>query len=192
MYSGGNKEWRACALEFTVDKKKYRIKTIKTILPEKNYEGRGQGNYELEDNGDYILTYGMIPEHDSSTFRNFMQFGKEDSIYARYQLYPYVYCFKAHKLNYDWRPQRPKIVQEGATLKAAGDMQNWIWYKLEGPDKTRVTKVGEGAIFKPSEFGDYCVEGKYGVGYSVSRSYSYKPTAPPDKPTAPSENALLT
>jgi len=178
LYSLGSDQapdW-AKGVVFEVNKKTNKIRLVRYIYPKDNYIGEGQGSIDIWDNGDYLLGYGLFPEDDSQKeFRNFMQFGntEEDTIYANFQLPKFVYTYKVHKLQNWPPPPRPKIVQREGNLIAVGNnLKELTWYKLSGHHKTTVKKVGTGNKIKYEPGVTYCVESKYGIGFSVSLQHT--------------------
>ena len=72
-----------------------------------------------------------------------------------------------------------QIVKKGDQLMAVGDMTERTWYKLSGTNNTLVEKVGTGSTLSiPKGNNLYCVEGKYGMGFCVSRPFATKKNEP--------------
>lgn len=178
IYSLGDETFpHAGGVIFKMNKTTHQVSLVRNIYARRQYIGLGQGSCDLLDNGDYILNYGLFPEEDSDAeYRTFTEYGnKKDSIIASYQMPKLVYAYKVHKLE-DWpRPPRPKITLKGGSLHVEGPMEGgWTWYRLDGPHKNLITEIGTGDSFKLRYSGTYCVEGKYGMGYSVSLPFEYK------------------
>ena len=174
LYSNGDFDFpRPSGLIISVSKKDSQISLVKKTIPDFNYFAHSAGNYEVQENGDYIFNYGAHAY--ASNVRNpFMEYSdKHEKVYAQYSFPGSLYSYEVHQLN-EWKPPRPEVVLKNKELTAKGEMKEWTWYKLSGDDNTVVTKAGVGAVFKPTENGVYCVAGKYGIGYSVSRPFYFK------------------
>jgi len=181
MYSlfscGDSPDQVARGVVFEMNKITGKIRLVKYIYPQKKYQAKGQGScdYNWVD-GSYVLDYGNFEESDSDShyYRDFMEYGKSDNVLGTYQLPKWIHASKSHKLNKSTCPPRPVIEQKGNQLEANGDMHDWVWYKLDGPDNTTITKAGTGKIIRPVSGGTYCVEGRYGIGNSVSKAFTYR------------------
>ena len=161
-------------MEFTVNKRDNAVHIVNKKSPDKLISSWSGGNYEVHENGDYVLNYGTFTTKDTANKNVFFEYGNERTkSHAEYKLVKKGKSYEVQELN-GWRPPRPVIVDHGNQLKAAGEMKEWTWYQLSGTDNTQVKKVGEGANFSPTTEGNYCVAGKYGIGYSVSLPFYYK------------------
>ena len=153
------------------------IRLVKYLYPKKKYQAKGQGNcdYNLAD-GSFVLDYGNFEDSDAdpNDFRGFMEYGKKDSIYGSYLLPKWVNASKTHQLNKVNCPPRPVIEQHGKRLEAKGEMKDWTWFKLEGPDKIAISRVGNGNSIEAVSGDTYCVQGKYGIGYAVSKPFLFQ------------------
>ena len=168
----------AYALTFKVNKQTNDITLVNKRMTAEPMITDGAGNYEMYGAGNYLLSYGQYPLKDSSeNFHPFMELRhKNETIFAKYKLPALVFTYKVHPLS-DARPPRPGITTNKKTLEATGDMSEWVWYRLTGVDNTIVQKVSEGYSFTPTEPGVYCVEGKYGIGWAVSKPFLFKPVS---------------
>ena len=160
----------ASGVTFRVNKLSHEIKPVNKFLPDEPVFSGGAGNYEVYENGGYLLSYGQYPLKDSTEkYHFFMEFRDgHGRIRTKYQLPALLFTYKVHKVTNE-RPPRPVITESKSTLQAVGDMNNWVWYRLSGPNNTLTEKVSEGETFTPKEYGWYCVAGKYGIGWSVSK-----------------------
>jgi hypothetical protein len=160
---------------FEQNKKTEAVKVLRYQHPINKYITEGQGGYSYTKDGDYVLSYGYLVQPVSKTneFTDDIEYGRNDTVYAVYQLPQQVTCYKAQKLANFKRPPRPVITQKGDELLATGeDMNDFTWYRLSGNNKTLVDKVGNGNSFKYGAGGTFCVEAKYGIGYAVSKSFT--------------------
>ena len=124
VYScGQNPEYPVAeAVVFRVHKKTHKITLVKNYRPEERIMSGGQGSFDLEANGDYIMNYGQAPNPvGSNNYRPFMQVGRGDSVFARYSLPKWVVCYRVHKLRNWPKPPRPEIVLKNGVLLATGD-----------------------------------------------------------------------
>ena len=177
LYSNGIESGTlACGVIFEQNKKTQQFKLLKYIMPYRKYVANGQGNVDYRKDGSYVIGYGSFEEPDSakSDFWSTFEYGKDDEVYGVYQFPRWNQCYKAHKLENWPRTPRPLIVKSRDLLEATGPMTDWTWYRLEGADQTTVTQVGVGSVFKPVKGATYCVQGKYGMGFSVSRPFKVK------------------
>ncbi len=175
VYSNGKKGVKyAGGVVFEQNKKTHEIKLVKHVTPQSKYVAKGHGNLDYKKDGSYVMSYGHLFDTDNpENFRDDMQYGKNDSVYGIYQTPKGNPIYKAHRLENFPRPPRPEIVLKNGLLEAKGDMTDWTWYKLSDPDKTTVTSAGTGKSITPEKGITYCVEGKYGIGFSVSRCYTF-------------------
>jgi hypothetical protein len=175
VYSNGQDEpfKRACGVVFQLDKKTENPRLVKYVYPQKVYRARGQGSFDYNENGYYMIAYGNMPaDEDNRGFRDVIEYGTVGKPQGFYQLPPWNYVYKAHRLE-DWpRPPRPVIVKNGNLLETTADLKDLTWYKLSGPNNTNITKAGTGKSIPFEAGANYCVEGKYGMGYVVSRAFS--------------------
>jgi len=178
LYSGGAVGVQpACGVLFEQNKKTKKFKLVQYIFPQTNYLAVGQGNLEYHPNGDYAIGYGFFSEPDTSAnagdnYRNVLEYKLHDGTASVYQLPRWIYNYKA-RLVRDWpRPPRPVIMQKGDNLEATGDFKEYTWYKLSGANLTTASKVGAGNTIKPEKGSIYCVESKYGIGFSVSLPFT--------------------
>jgi hypothetical protein len=163
-----------CGLLFELNKKTFKIKALRYQHPKSRFITKGQGGYDYESNGDYVLSYGFlkVTDRDTAAFSSAFEYGHLDSAYCIYQLPKGVICYRAHRLENFKIPPRPVITVKGDELQVKGDMKEYTWYKLSGPNNTLVEKVGSGSSIKYGTGGVFCVEGKYGIGYAVSTAFS--------------------
>jgi hypothetical protein len=166
---------------FEVNKTTNIPKLVKYINPQFKYAGNGQGNIDYYKNGDYVMGYGSYDtpnDLDSYYEPDFEYFDKTTNTHTLYEFPKNNRCYKAHRLDNWPRPPRPVIVKKGDRLVVVGDMTDWVWYQLDGPDKTDIVKVGTGTSIDPNRGGSFCVEGKYGMGYAVSKVYTFYKNSP--------------
>ena len=173
LYSNGDfAHPKAFGLEFKANNKDGSIKFIRKRYSACNVPSTGGGSYTVDDNGDYLLSYGVTPDNGDKPSHTFCEMAKSNGdIIATYSLPKNVFAFKVLKLK---APPvvRPTVSRKGNVLTAKGDMTGWIWYRLEN-DNT-FTKMATGADFKPSVGGTYFVAGKLGIGYAVSEAFLFK------------------
>ncbi len=164
----------AAAVTFKVNKLSHEIKPVNKLLPDEPMVSGGAGNYEAYENGSYLLSYGQYPQKDSTEkYHYFMELrDRHEKVRVKYQLPALVFTYKVHRVTNE-RPPRPLISGSKTTLQATGDMSDWTWYRLSGANNTTVQKVSEGETFAPKEYGWYCVAGKYGIGWSVSKPFLF-------------------
>lgn len=177
LFSNGDADMNkiACGVVFEIMKKDTKFKLVKYVYPKRKYFSNGQGNLDYSKNGNYVIAYGSFDEPDSVTteFWSAFEYGKNDSTYAVFLFPRWNQCYKAHRLENWPKPPRPVIIKNGGVLEVSGpkEMKNFTWYQLSGDDNTNITKVADGNSIKPQKGAKYCVEGQYGVGFSVSRVY---------------------
>ncbi len=172
IYSNGEGNKPARGVLFDMDKKTQRVTLVKYIDLKTRYLADGQGNMDYSPNGDYAVGYGFFEKSDTSTTKNYrpvLEYSRHDGSYGVYQLPKCIYTYKAHLLQNWPKPPRPVIVKESVLLKAIGEFQDYTWYKLSGKDNLAIEKAGQGNSIKAEKGATYCVEGKYGIGFSVSR-----------------------
>ncbi|MDB5283279.1 MAG: hypothetical protein JWO06_2354 [Bacteroidota bacterium] len=162
-------------LIFKVNKQTSKISFDTKKQPDAKVTTRGSGSFDIARNGDYLLSYGMYLQNNVGDYHDFMEWhNRTGKIYAKYKVPAYVFVYKVHQLN-DWSPPRPVVINKSdSTLIASGTMSDWVWYQLSGPDNVTAKRVGEGGTLKVVEPGNYCVAGKYGIGYSVSLPVTVK------------------
>jgi hypothetical protein len=169
-----------CGVIYEQNKKTLQVKVLHYQYPKNKFVPKGQGGFDYEANGDYVLSYGFlrVPVNENAEYSDVFEYGNKDSAYCIYQLPQGITCYKAHRLENFTKPPRPVIVVKGDELQVEGeDMKDFTWYKLSGPNNTVVEKYGTGKRIKYGTGGVFCVEGKYGVGYAVSNAFSlYKNT----------------
>jgi hypothetical protein len=177
VYSLGTDEHPKSLVQFfSVDKKTLRLNPGKKIMPEHHVWSNGAGNFDPEENGNYLLHYGLYPGTDhSDTSHVFMEYRIKNGGIIRLKLPSMIFAYKAHRL-ISTIPPRPSIRQQGDVLIASGSrMKNWTWYKLEQKKKHKnARKVGSGESYIPTENGKYCVSAEYGIGYAVSVPVTWK------------------
>ena len=175
LYSNGAEGAKpAGGVVFQRHKKTGQFKLLKYIWPKTVYLAYGQGNLDYHPNGDYAIGYGFFEKSDTSSMRNYrsvLEYKLVNGPQGVYQLPQWIYTYKARILRNWPRPPRPVIIKKGELLEAVGDMQDFTWYKLSGERLTTVQKAGTGKTLKPEKGATYCVEAKYGIGFSVSRAY---------------------
>ena len=175
VYSNGAEGAKpAGGVIFKMNKKTEEFKPVKYVWPKTVYLANGQGNLDYHPNGDYAIGYGFFEKSDTglvNNYRSVLEYQLNDGPWGVYQLPQWIYTYKARILRNWPKPPRPVIAAEGNQLTAQGDMDNFTWYELSGDRLTTVKKVGEGKSFKPEKGRTYCVEGVFGVGFSVSRPY---------------------
>lgn len=170
----------SCGVLFEINKKTSKVKVLHYQHPKERFVAVGQGGYDPEKNGDYLISYGFlrVPIEENAEWANFLEYGKKDGTTTFYQLPQGITCYKAHKLEGFKRPPRPVITKKGDELQATGDMGDFTWYRLSGPNNTIVEKVGTGNAIRYGTGGIFCVAGKYGIGYAVSKPFSIFANAP--------------
>jgi len=175
LYSNGYENTKpACGVIFEVEKKTNQFRLVKYVMPQTKYFANGQGNLEYFPNGDYAIGYGFFEKSDTgkvSNYRNTLEYKLNDGNKGVYQLPQWIYTYKARLLRNWPRPPRPMILKKGDVLEASGGFKNYTWYKLSGNNLTTVTKVGTGITLKCEKRSIYCVEAKYGIGFSVSKIF---------------------
>jgi hypothetical protein len=166
---------------FEVNKNTNALKVLKYINAKKKYhEGerhqKGGFDYNLK-TGEYLIDYGIYgnTNESDSLFEDAFQYGKGDSVYAIFRTPKFNYTLGGHKLENWPLPERPKILKKGNQLEAAGNFAGWTWYRLTGASKTKVKSVGHGSTITPEKGASYCVAGPYGMGYCVSKVFTYMP-----------------
>ena len=170
----------ACGVLFEMNKKTSKVKVLRYQHPKERFASAGQGGYDPLKNGDYLISYGFIKVaiDPNAEFANFLEYGKKDGTKTLYQLPQGIFCYKAHRLENFKRPPRPVITKKGDELEATGDMKDFTWYRLSGANNLIVEKVGTGSSIKYGTGGTFCVAGKYGIGYAVSKPFSVFQNAP--------------
>lgn len=159
----------ACGVIFELHKTSNKVQSVKYIKPQTNFQVKGQGNVDCYQNGTYVMAYGSIYDtEETPDYRPVFEYGRDLGALGVYSLPKWIYIFRATKLQNWPNPPRPQIKRNQNMLEAVGPMENWKWYQLEGIDNTIVTPLGEGQYIKAKKGITYCVEGKYGMGYSVS------------------------
>ncbi len=175
LYSNGDEKTKpACGVIFQMEKKTNKFKLVKYIYPQTRYFADGQGNLEYFPNGDYAIGYGFFEKSDTGKaghYRNALEYKLNNGTNGVYQLPQWIYTYKARLLRNWPRPPRPVILKKGDVLEASGDFKDYTWYKLSGTNLTTVDKVGTGKTLKCEKGSIYCVEVKYGIGFSVSRIF---------------------
>ena len=180
LYCNGDSAHRTSyGIQFSVDKRGKKFHMVKKKLPPAPTFALQSGNYEITEYGNYILNLGSQTfssnRSDTSKFKISFEYGNDklDEIYAYYSMPKSNHSYKVHEI-IGWKPPRPTIIKKDKALIANGEMHDWSWYQLSGPDNTEVKKVGEGENFKPGETGFYCLAGRYGIGYAVSLPFYFK------------------
>ena len=169
---------------FEQNKKTLKLELLRYQIPKKKYTANGQGNFDYNlKNGNYVIGYGYLDEENRNIdFSDKFEYGRKDSTYGIYQLPINIFCYKAHRLENFPKPPRPVITVKEYQLQAEGNMTDWTWYRLSGNNNTTVEEAGKGKNFKGKLGATYCVAGKYGVGYSVSKPFTVtKPVEVPYK-----------
>ena len=136
--------------------------------PEKIPNTGGGGNYDVEQNGDYLINYGNFKGDTVRTL--FESRNSKDELLARYAIDPNVLAYRVHKLD-GWRPGRPEVKQVKDSLSVNSSNET-TWYEI-GSEKHTATVAGHGNSFKPEKKGLYCAVLKYGIGYVVSKPTAY-------------------
>jgi len=144
------------------------FKIVRRFEPDVSVPNTGAGgNYDVEENGNYLINYGAF-EGDSSTKRLLFEYrDRTDKIIAQYKVPSRIICYRVHKMNNNLLP-RPLIKIKNRCLYAGNGLKAHTWYRLSGPGNTIATEVGEGEKYQPTEKGVYCMTEPYGVGYAVS------------------------
>jgi len=176
LYSEGMEPGKlATIIIFKINKQTGQLSIINKRWPYEAVISSGAGNYDVEPSGNYLINYGQYPLKDTTNKPHyFMELrNKNEQVYARYKLPGLIFTYKVHALT-QARPPRPVIVEAKDNLVAQGDMQEWTWYLLSGANNTVVQQLGTGAKFAPHTTGTYCVAGKYGIGWSVSKPFTYQ------------------
>ena len=172
--NGDSRHPLSYGLEFTVDQQNNALHVVSKKMPSVKVISNVGGNYEIEPNGDYNLSYGGNTDVTTRTRIFFEYSNAKDELYATYRSGRRLMSYGVHLL-VEFRPPRPTVTNKDGELIGEGDMNEWIWYELNGADNTIVQQVAYGAVFKPANPGVYCVAGKYGIGWSVSKPFAYKP-----------------
>ena len=179
LYSNGDSLHQPCyGLQFNVSKNDYHISGVPKKWPLQPVALAIEGNYDINVNGEYLMDYGIYAyvadSADNSGYKPFFEYGiKSGQVFAQYKIPIDYSSYKVTQLE-GCKPPRPKIGRKGAELKASGVMRQWVWYQLSGTDDTKAEKVGAGACYKPTRTGLYCVAGKYGIGWTVSKPFLFK------------------
>ena len=183
VFSNGAQGVRpACGEIFELSKKTHKVLSVKHIMPREAFLSIGQGNLDYKSNGEYLMAYGNRYEPmDDPDFRNDLEYGKGDSLYGIYLTPKRNSIFKGHRLENWPKPPRPVIVKEDGKLNVVGNLKGWVWYKLSGKNLTTIELAGTGDKIIPDEGATYCVEGKYGIGFCVSRPYTFSSKNPDSK-----------
>jgi hypothetical protein len=176
LYSDGAEGKKpAVGVVFEINKKTQKLKLVKYLWPKTVYWAVGQGNVEYHPNGDYAMGYGFFEASDTgsvNSYRSVLEYQLASGPWGVYQLPQWIYTYKARLLKNWPRPPRPEIIRKGDVLEATGDFKDFTWYKLSGANLTTATKAGTGNVLKPEKGNTYCVESKYGIGYSVSLPFT--------------------
>lgn len=166
---------------FEQNKKTLNFKVLKYMNAKKAYRRgdeaqKGTFDYRAK-GGSYLIEYGQfeVPDTAKSNFQDAFEYGKGDSTYGAYLSPKWNFTLGAHRLENWPLPARPTISKNGNKLEAQSGSNNYTWYKLSGDNNTSVTEVGHGPVIHPENGATYCVAVPYGIGFSVSRSFTYKP-----------------
>lgn len=164
----------ACGVVFQMHKTTRAIKLIKVLWPRKKYVGDGQGNISYSKSGDYVMGYGNFDQGTvpNDGFEPNLEYGQDSVVKGIYEFPKYNRTYKAHLLGNFPRPPRPGIIIKGDKLLAVGDFTDWVWYELSGDFYSEVKVIGKGPTVNYEKGKNYCVEGKYGIGYSVSKRFN--------------------
>jgi hypothetical protein len=175
LFSDGiQNEKDICGVVFQYNKKNKQFKIVKYVPAQTKLWSNGQGNLDIQTNGDYAMGYGFFEPSDSNIgFRNVFEYRKTDGFSNVYQLPVHNYIYKARILKNWPRPTRPIITRKGVLLEVVGDLTEITWYKLSGKGNRTVEKIAKGKTLKAEKGRTYCVEAKYGIGYVVSRKFTF-------------------
>ena len=166
---------------FEQNKKTLGLKVIKYINSTKPYRSREEaqkGNFDFNSKtGEFLIEYGQfeVPDTATSAYEKAFEYGKNGNVSGTYLAPKWNFMLGAHKLENWPLPSRPVIRQNGKSLEAQAEGKSFTWYKLDGLNYTSVKEVGNGAAYRPEGTGTYCVVVPYGIGYSVSIPFAYKP-----------------
>lgn len=172
LFSNGEGLKKAKGVIFEMIKKTQKVKLVKYINPKTIFKCDGQGNLSYLTNGDYAIGYGFFETSDTiSGYRSVLEYQKTNGSFGVYQLPQWNYTYKAHILTNWNKPPRPTILKTKDSLYVKEDTQDLTWYKLYGEGNMSIKKVGQGKSIKFEKNASYCVEKKYGIGYSVSKLF---------------------
>ncbi len=176
LFSNGFGKKVASGVVFEMDKVTNKIKLVKSIkVKTPSYVADGQGNIDYRANGDYSMGYGFFEKSDTTAnmgYRNVFEYQKTNGKFGVYQLPQWIYVYKARLLDNWPKPQRPVIERAGDSLIVTGYSTDLTWYQLSGDNNRKIKKVANGKSIKPEKGVTYCVEGRYGIGFSVSRVFT--------------------
>jgi hypothetical protein len=147
------------------------FKLFKRIIAPENIRITIAGNFDLEQNGNYLLNYGVY-RSDTAANHNFLEYrDSRDSLLAAYTVPSRCFYYRVHKTG-NWGPHRPVVIEKTGTLMCITG-ESGTWYKLYGKGLKSVKLVGKGSEFQPPVSGYYCVAVKSGIGYVVSMPVKY-------------------
>ena len=178
ILSNGDDEHPECkAYQFTVNLDKNGVpvvRFIKKMSPIDKVSNSGGGaNLDKEKNGNYLFNYGLFKQDTTLKQRPLFEYDDTKSNKAtEYTIEPDVFAYRVHRLT-DRRPARPVIMEKNGKLIADRKSSAIKWYRLSGTDLHTVEYVGDGEKYTPKEDGYYCVNEKYGIGWSVSRPFKF-------------------
>ncbi len=176
FFSNGDGSLKTCSvIQFTVKdttngQYKFTLRK-KTVLLKKPVYSAGQGNFEIENDGHYIINYGGI-KGDTTQNICFEYRAASDSIIGRYTaVFPYAPAYRVHQLD-GWRPERPIVTKSHGKLNIQKQVTDVVWYRLDY-NRLIAVKAGTGKTFNPDGPGLYCATVKLGIGYIVSKPVYY-------------------
>ncbi len=175
LSNGDNLNPQTRALEFTLQWTADSMpifKLVKKIESPKNIQMTTAGNFDLEKDGNYLLSYGFY-KGDTTSNHTFMEYrNSKDNVVAAYSISPHGFYYRVHKTG-PWGPKRPEVIEKDGALKCVSGASG-TWYKMEGKDLEALKPVVKSAaLFRPKEKGYYCVAVPSGVGYAVSKPFNY-------------------
>ena len=165
---------RAYRFKVDFDKGEQVVKLLETYIPsEKMAETGGGGNFDEEQDGNYLFNYGLYKQDSALTSRTLFEYHDEkNNKNTEYSIAsPMVFSYRVHRMG-GWRPARPVVSLSSGILHTNTKTES-CWYKLSGPGLRTIKKVGEGEKYAPKENGDYCVVSRSGIGWASSRPFHF-------------------
>jgi hypothetical protein len=167
-------ECRAYRFKVDLEHGEQIVKLLETYTPsEKMAETGGGGNFDEEQNGNYLFNYGLFKQDSALTARALFEYRDEkNKMTTEYSIAsPMVFSYRVHRMG-GWRPARPLVSLTNGILRTNTKSES-SWYKLSGSGLRTIKKVGEGDKYTPKENGDYCVVSKSGIGWAVSKPFHF-------------------
>ncbi len=167
LFSNGEEETPCRLMIFKVNEEESKVEIAKVIQPSPPVFSTHGGNFQILDNGMYLLNYGNDTSLDD--WHKVFEFADTSGkVHAEYHLPCMNHAFQAHLVK-SWKPYQPTIINENGVLKVSGIPISVSWYLMKDSD---VIHVSDSMTIHPESSGTYIATTKQGFGWLVTKPYS--------------------